>query len=85
MKKYVIKKTYTATRDSKYFEKGCQEIYYLGKRGDYSHKELCDYVIENAYVKKLYAEKYIEEDKAFVEKYDGDFWQVDYEIIEIEL
>lgn len=30
MKKYLIKKTYTATRDSEYVKKGCNQTWYRG-------------------------------------------------------
>lgn len=81
MKKYLIKKTYTAIGSNHIYSKGYQETWYCGK--NLSYKELCDYVIEDGYSRKHFAEKYIENDKSFYNKFESDFWKVDYEILEI--
>lgn len=83
MKKYLVKKTYTATEESKYFEKGYTETWYCGKNDVY--RELCDYIKEKGWLKKHYAEKYIQDDKDFNRMMRNDFWKIDYEIIEVEV
>ena len=83
MKKYLIKKTYTATRDSEYVKEGCNQTWYIGK--NVSDRKLCDYIKERAYSRKYFAEKYIRNDKDYNKRMNSDFWKIDYEIIEVNL
>lgn len=82
MKKYLIKKTYTALKTNSSFNKGYIEVWYIGK--DCCDKELCDYIKEKGYTRKHFAQKYIDKDKDFEFRYPQDFWKIDYEIIEVE-
>lgn len=83
MKKYLIKTTYTATRDGGLYKEGYNETWYIGK--NVSGKELCDYIKEKGYSRKYFAEKYIQNDKDFNKRMNNDFWKIDYEIIEVNL
>ena len=83
MKRYLIKKIYTATRDSKYFEEGYNETLYIGK--NVCDRELCDYIKEKGYSRKYFAEKYIQYDKDFHKRMNDDDWKIEYEIIEVNL
>ena len=83
MKKYLVKKTYTAINSNHIYNKGYQETWYLGKNK--SDKELCEYVIQDGYSRKYFADNYIEKNKDFHNRFQSDFWKVDYEIIEINL
>ena len=79
--KYLVKKTYTATRDSKYYDEGHTETWYSGK--GQSFRELCDYIKDYAWTRKHFAEKYIQDDKDFEKRMQQNYWKVEYEIIEI--
>lgn len=79
--KYLVKKTYTATRDSKYYDEGHIETYYVGKTQ--SFVELCDYIKDYAWSRKYFAEKYIQNDKDFESRMGQNFWNIEYEIIEV--
>jgi hypothetical protein len=81
MAKYLIKKTYTAIKSNNIFKEGYQDTWYCGKNNSY--KELCDYVIEDGYSRKHFAIKYIEKDKEFHDRFQSDFWNVNYEIVEV--
>lgn len=83
MKRYLVKKTYTALRSNSIYNKGDKMVYYIGKASK-SYDELCDYIKELGWQKKYFAEHYIETDKDFTTRFESDFWQVDYEIIEVE-
>ena len=82
MKKYLVKKIYTATRNNTYYE-GYTETWYRGK--DYVSRELSDFIKGKGYQKKCFAEKYIQNDKDFNKTMTNDFWKIDYEIIEVEV
>lgn len=79
--KYLVKKTYTALRSNSRYEKGYQEVWYNGKNT--SDKELCDYIKDYAWSRKHFAEKYIQNDKDFESRMGQNFWNVEYEIIEV--
>ena len=83
MKKYLVKKTYTATRDNGRYEEGYTETWYCGKN-DVS-RELSDYIKEKGYQRKYFAEKYIQDVKDFNRRMNNNFWKIDYEIIEVEV
>lgn len=80
--KYLVKKTYTATRDSKYYDEGHTETWYTAKGLSFS--ELCDYIKDYAWSRKHFAEKYIRDDKDFETRMQQNYWKIEYEIIEIE-
>ena len=83
MKKYLVKKTYTATKENKYHKKGETEIYFVGK--EQSFVELCDYIIDYGWSRRYFAEKYIQNDIDFETTMKQDFWKIEYEIIEVEI
>ena len=83
MKKYLVKMTHTATEDSKYYDKGYTESWYVGKEN--SDREFCDYIKEKGWSRKHFAEKYIRDDKDFHKRMNDTYWKIDYEIVEVEL
>lgn len=83
MKKYAVKKTYTATEENTYYEKGFTETWFCVK--DKIYRELCDDIKEKGFKTKNSAKKYIEDDKSFKTRMDITFWKIDYEIIEVEV
>ena len=83
MKKYLVRKTYTALENAKRYQKGHTEVWFVGKNT--SDKQLCDYIIEKGWSRKYFAEKYIESDKDFHQRMKEEFWKIDYEIVEVEV
>lgn len=84
MKKYLVKKTYTALEKAKSYQKGYTEVWFVGKNGS-SYNKFCAYIIEKCWSRKYFAEKYIESDKDFHQRMKEEFWKIDYEIVEAEV
>ena len=84
MKKYLVKKTYKAKRSNDSYEKGEVLIFYIGSKS-VADPELCDYIKEYGWLRKHFAENYIKSDKEFYDRFGSDFWEINYEIIEVEI
>lgn len=82
MKKYLIKKTYTPTKQNDRFNQDYIEVWYCGK--NCSDKELCDYIKKNGYSRKHFVEKQIQKCVDFDKEYTK-YWNVDYKILEVEI
>lgn len=84
MKKYLVKVTETTMKENKYHQKGEIQTWYIGKES-YVYRELNLYAKENGWSRKHFAEKYITDDKDFHKRMNDDFWEIKYEIIEVEI
>lgn len=90
MKKFIIKKTYTALKENQTFKKGHQETWYIGKECfgvTALDRELSLDVIEAGWRRKCDAQKVINNEIKFNERtYNTDgFWNIEYEIVEFEV
>lgn len=82
MKKYIIKTTYTAKAEHPTYKEGYTEIYYSGKERTYC--ELCEWVNEDAYIRKSSAQAKINKDNEFDVKFNSNTaWNITREIIEL--
>lgn len=78
--KYLVKSTYTAMKENKLYKKGQVMTCFISRL--YSDTCICSYLLDYAWKRKHFAQKYIDKMKSYDSS--NDFWKVDYEIIEVE-
>ena len=85
MPKYVIKTTYTATKDHPHEKEGVKQVWYTGKGGTvHSTIDAFLYKCAEGWSRKHFAEKHIQGQLEFHYKYSQHkAWDIDMEIIEV--
>ena len=82
MKRYIIKTTYIAKAEHPTYKEGYTETLYSGKERTLCR--LCEWVEEDAYIRKSFAQKKIDKDNEYDEFYNRNkAWKVKREIIEL--
>ena len=82
--KYLIKKTYIATQDSKYYKKGYKEVWFLAKGIVSDKNELTSYVSNQGYERKCDVSRRLKyENKSAAWESAQGFWAITNEIIEV--
>ena len=82
MKKYIIKTTYIAKAEHPTYKEGYTETWYSGK--ERTHCRLCEWVEEDAYIRKSSAQAKINKDNEFDVKFNSNTaWNITREIIEL--